>query len=125
VLFYAWIYKGTGFSLQGRYMLPVLALVPLFAGEIVFGHQQRFPRLVGHRVIAGVVAIIAGFQLLAWWIAASNAAGEPHTFWFFTHPTWSPPIGWWPWALLAILGSTALLTSAAWQPSRRRRPLPV
>ena len=124
-LFYAWIYKGTGFSLQGRYVLPILALVPMVAGEVVFGHQQRFLRWVGHRAMAGVVAIMAGFQLLAWWIAASNAAGEPHTFWFFTHPAWSPPIGWWPWALLAILGSTALLTSAAWQPLRRRRPLPV
>ena len=35
VLFYAWVYRFTGFGLQGRYALPVTILIPLLAGKII------------------------------------------------------------------------------------------
>src|SRR6202020_1147126 len=39
-LFYAVIYRHTGFGLQGRYLLPVLMMVPMLAGEVVRLHAR-------------------------------------------------------------------------------------
>ena len=108
VLFYAWIYQYTGFPLQGRYVLPVLALVPLVAGQITGTSMNRLIGLLG----CLMMIILAAIQLLAWWTASMNAAGKPHTTWFLSRPAWSPPIGWWPWTLLAVVGTAALVAAA-------------
>jgi ABC-type multidrug transport system fused ATPase/permease subunit len=112
-LFYAWIYRGTGFGLQGRYMLPVLVLPPLVAGEVIRRHDARIPLRIARWLAPAVLALIASFQLFAWDVAARNAAGTPHSVWFISHASWHPPLGWWPWASLAILGTAALLAAAA------------
>lgn len=112
VLFDAWIYHYTGFPLQGRYILPVLMLPPLVAGEIVLRHRDRMPERVASRSIAAVTAGVGLFQILAWWRSAGTAAGAGGGSWLWGHAAWSPPLGWWPWALLAAAGGAALALTA-------------
>jgi hypothetical protein len=113
VVFYAFVYRRSGFGLQGRHVLPALALIPLTAGEVIQGARSDGSRTrSGTRLLAAVVALIAVFQLYAWWINARQSAGEPHSFWFLSHPLWSPPLGWWPWTALAVVGA-GLLAGAA------------
>ncbi len=110
VLFYAWVYRFTGFGLQGRYVLPVLILVPLVAGEFI--HQcvrARQPRRMWQSVLGAVIGIVAVFQGYAWWINARYSAGAPHTIRFYAHALWKPPLGWGLWIALALLGMLTLL----------------
>ncbi len=116
VLFYAWVYRFTGFGLQGRYVLPAMVLIPLVAGEVI--HKRReHTTLASHRLpplIPGcVAALVAAFQAYVWWFNARAAAGAPDTIRFYVHATWSPPLGWLPWIAVAAIGSTSLLTFAA------------
>jgi hypothetical protein len=110
VLFYAWVYRFSGFDLQGRYVIPALSLVPLVAGEIVLRNRARRPSRHGRWPAVAGIGFAAGFQLVAWWVAASHAASDSSPFWFLDRATWTPPLGWWPWTLMAIaatLGSAA------------------
>lgn len=122
VLFYAWVYRFTGFLLQARYVIPMLALVPLVAGELLVrrigrGHERRWawPFALGTVVLAGV-------QLYAWWHDASTFAGHPNTALFWQHAAYRPPLGWLPWTVLALGGTLALLSVALTLPIARHRP---
>jgi hypothetical protein len=57
-----------------------------------------------------VIALLAIFQLMAWWINARASSGT-YDAWlgFLNHPAWSPPLGWWPWTTLAVVGVTVLV----------------
>ncbi len=113
VLFYSWVQRHSGFGLEGRYVLPLLALVPLVCGELVFRHRRELSPHLTRFVPSTLIAVIGCFQLLAWWINARVSAGEPHAFWFLGSPRWSPPGGWAPWTIAATLGSLALVACAA------------
>ena len=126
VVFYAWFQRQTGFGLQGRYVLPVLMLMPLLAGEIVGRSRRPPPVWLVRWLPLVIVGSIAVFQLFAWDIAARAAAGEPHSIWFLNHPAWSPPGGWWVWTTLSVVGTAALVIAAAGSraaPNSARRKL--
>lgn len=125
VLSYAWIYRFSGFGMQGRQVLPALMLIPLVGGELISRRfsQRRLSR--GAWLVAVPVAFIALFQAYAWWYNAKAAAGAAQFILFYAHATWSPPLGWWPWIILAALGSLSLLAFAAWEPLRGFRLRPV
>jgi hypothetical protein len=97
----------TGYGAQGRHVLPVLVLVALWAGEVLRRHAT------GHRwalPVAGVAALFAGGQALAWWTNARRAAvGTDGPWWFAGAAEWSPPGGWGPWAVLAAAGALLAL----------------
>jgi hypothetical protein len=112
VVFYAWVGRHTGFGLQGRYMLPVLVLPPLVGGEVIRRHAATIPVRLRRWLPAGMLALAAAVQLFAWDLAARTAAGEPHSVWFLGNPAWRPPLGWWPWAASAALGTVALMSAA-------------
>ncbi len=118
VLLYAGVYRSTGFGMQGRQVLPVLALLPLLAGESISRSGRRATQRRGRWLAAGAVGAIAVFQMTAWWINARTAAGEPRAFWFLGHPAWSPPLGWWPWTALTLAGTLVLLGAAIRQLGR-------
>jgi hypothetical protein len=123
VLFYAWSQRPTGFGMQGRYALPLLALIPMVAGEVLDSHRARAGDVLGSRVgqagasstplLALAMAAAAVFQLAAWWINADNWAGTSADGLVFHQASWAPPLGWWPWLAIAALGTLALLTAAA------------
>jgi hypothetical protein len=114
VLFDAWIFRFTGFPLQGRELLPPLMLIPLVAGEIVSRHSSRIDHRQWAKALLGVaIGLVAVFQAYAWWADARVVAGAPNTLRFYAHATWSPPMGWLPWIAAVGLGTAALLAFAA------------
>ena len=101
----------TGYGAQGRHVLPALVLPPLYAGEVLRGR-----RLAWLPVAAGVLWAVG--QGVAWITNARRAAvGTDGSYWFFGDAQWSPPLGWWPWAVLAaagiLLGLAGYLSSAS------------
>lgn len=126
-LFYAWVYRHSGFGLQGRYVLPVLALIPLLSGELLERAVGRGDAPVSatdresgtgrescrSAVLRTAIVGIAAFQLVAWWINARASAGRPDAIFFQHHPPWSPPLGWWPWTAAAAAGTLLLAGAGA------------
>ncbi|MDQ2761491.1 MAG: DUF2142 domain-containing protein [Actinomycetota bacterium] len=110
IFFYAWVYRHTGFGLQGRYVLPVLMLVPLVAGEFVYRNVRRAQLGQWSQWVPGAVTgFVAAFQGYSWWVNARHSAGAPQTLRFYVHALWVPPSGWAPWITLALLGMFMLL----------------
>lgn len=102
VLLYAAVIRHTGFGLQARYVLPVIAVLPLVAGELA----SRRARGRGWFLAAG--AVLAAAQLGAWWAnARRSAVGIDGPAWFLGAAERAPPGGWVPWALLAVVGSAS------------------
>jgi hypothetical protein len=98
----------TGYGAQGRHVLPVLVLVPLWAGEVL----RRRPEGLGWLVPAAAVLWAPG-QAVAWLSNARRAAvGTDGSWWFFGAAEWSPPGGWWVWAALAAAGAALGLVAA-------------
>jgi hypothetical protein len=121
VLAYAWVYRYSGFGMQGRQVLPVLMLIPLVAGELVYRRLEVARRPKARWVLGASVAAVALFQAYAWWYDARDAAGAPGTLRFYAHATWSPPLGWIVWIVVAALGTLALL-GCGWLSAGVRRP---
>jgi len=103
----------TGFTAQGRYMLPALMVLPLLAGEIVHLNRGRLGEAWSGAMVIGLVGVTALVQMVAWYAAAHRfAVGTGGPWLFFASARWEPPWGWWPWTSLAGLGTVALLISA-------------
>ena len=112
VLFYAWSYRLSGFGLQGRYFLPVLALVPMLSGELIYRRRERL-WVWAHSIPGLVVVGVAVFQLYAWWTNARVMSGGYGLLWIQRSVAWQPALGWWPWFALALGGSLALVAAGA------------
>jgi hypothetical protein len=97
----------TGYGAQGRHVLPVLVLVPLWAGEVVRRHPAGLAWLVP---AAG--GLWAAGQAVAWLAnARRGAVGVDGSWWFAGPAEWSPPGGWWPWAVMALAGAALALAA--------------
>jgi hypothetical protein len=112
-VFYAVASLPNGIDVHGRHMLPLLALLPLAAAEVLRRHADGLPR---HAVRVGLPvlgAVVAAVQLKAFQAHARRAAvGTDGPAWFLPDPEWSPPGGWEPWFALAVLGALATLAAA-------------
>jgi hypothetical protein len=115
------IERWTGFGLQARYLLPAFVLVPLLAGELLTRHADGLPRRGRLALFAGLPVVLGAVQALAWWWNARRmAVGTDEGLLFPGSAEWSPPGGWWPWIVLALLGSAALAITGL--PELRRLP---
>jgi Predicted membrane protein (DUF2142) len=120
VALYSAVFRPTGYGVQGRYVLPFAVAVPLLAGEIVFRHRDRLRALNTRRLLVWVAAIAAVVHAVAWYVNARRyATGVDGPWWFFGRAEWSPPLGWWPWAVLAGGGSLLLFLAGALDPESR------
>ena len=109
VLLVATTLRHTGFSLQGRHVLGFSVLVPLLAGEILVRRYDRLRALDAGHLFLPFAAGIGFVQFLAWWTNARRfAVGIRGPYWFVPSAEWSPPLGWWPWVLLAAAGAALL-----------------
>lgn len=97
---FAGVVRHTGFGVQGRHLLPVLALVPLLAGALV----ARPPR--------ALLPIAAAVHLAAVLVLARRYAVGTDGPVLFPGEGWSPPGGWLPPLLLAAAGAVLLTTAA-------------
>ena len=102
-----------GFALQGRYVMPFTLTLPLFAGEVIYRHRERIPRIATGYLVAVVGLTTAGLQLVGWLSNARREAvgvGGPLAFW--ARSQWSPPLGWLPWFVLVAIGCVALVAAS-------------
>ncbi len=114
VLFFAWVYRLSGYGLQGRQLLPILMLVPLLSGEVIHRNlRQTAFRPAARLVVPAALVGFAAFQAYAWWYNARVSAGVPHAGAFWVHAHWDPPLGWPVWIAVVGLGTLALITAAA------------
>jgi hypothetical protein len=121
-----WIYaiRQTGFGLQGRYVLPLLVVVPLIAGELIRAHAAALGERLHRALLVGVPTTVAAVHLLAFYWAARRAAVGTDGPLVFLESGWSPPLGWVTWLLVATAGS-ALLVLAPRPPRRPGPPAPA
>lgn len=120
VLAYAWVYRHSGFGMQGRQVLAALMLIPLVSGEVIWRQRGRLTRrALADRVPAGLGTVLALLQLHAFWFNARANAAPSGAIRFFSAGAWSPPLGWTPWLLTAVLGAGAI-AAATIAGSRRR-----
>ena len=106
------VYREIG-VLHGRYALPFLVLLPLWEGEVVLRRRAELRADLRGAVVATVFGVAALVQFIAWWANARRfAVGRDGGWLFVDDALWSPPLGWWPWILLAALGAAAYLAVA-------------
>ncbi len=110
VAFFAFSYRLSGFGIQGRYILPILAVAPMLAGDAVEGARSRQVQIRVAGLWQPCLVGFALFQLIAWWINAHHYA--PSRL-LAAAGMWSPPLGWKPWLVVAILGAAAIALAAA------------
>jgi hypothetical protein len=115
VVTYAWVYRQSGFGMQGRQVLPALLLIPLVAGEVIWRHVARAPagraRRRGRMLLAAIGAGAGVFQLYAFWFNARTNAAPGGAVRFFSAGAWAPPLGWIPWLAAGVLGAVLVAVS--------------
>jgi hypothetical protein len=98
--------KASGFGLQGRYLLPVAAVLVM----VLVGYGSTGQLRWGWARVALAVAAIGQFSTLLV-SARRNAIGLNGSAMDFARASWEPPFGWWPLlsvAALACIGLAAL-----------------
>jgi len=109
VLFRTVLPIDTGFTAQGRYVLPLAVAIPIMAGEVVRRHAARLPRRITMDFAAVAVAVAALVQALAFYLNSRRyAVGTSGPRWFVGHALWSPPAGWWLWLGVGVVGAALL-----------------
>ncbi len=106
--------EASGYIWQGRYSLAIYAVVIVvaaIAGTSIHRAQPTFSSVRAILVVGLSVAAISAFTVL--WVIRRYALGAGG-WWgdLITAPQWLPPLGWWPWPLLALLAGAAIVIVA-------------
>ena len=116
----------TGFAVQGRYVLPFAAAIPILAGEVIVRSELRTGLPSWRPLLPVVTTIAAVFQLVGWyWNARRQGVGVDGSLWFISSAEWWPPLGWWPWLALAIAGSVTLVAAGISAVRTQEGPAPA
>jgi Predicted membrane protein (DUF2142) len=108
------VLRQTAFGVQGRYVLGVVAGIPLFAAEVLLRERALLGRLRIGGVGAPVALVAAIVQGVAWYTNARRyAVGIGGPLLFFKQSDWSPLGNWAPWMLVVSIGTVALALSGA------------
>ena len=116
-------------AVAGRYVLPVVIVLPMLAGEVVANSRGWAATERLRRGVLAATIAVAAVHVLAWLVnARRHAVGTEGPLQFLTNDVWSPLGGWWPWLLAAVAAaflqawSAVLLGSTS---SGRRAGLPA
>jgi hypothetical protein len=108
-LTYSRVFFPINAGLQGRHVLPIFALVPIWSGVVVAERlrPQIFTWAVRVAAVALPLVVLAGLYLNAkrYAVGLDPSSGP---WWFVPDAQWTPPAGWYPWLLLAVLGVVLL-----------------
>jgi len=98
-------------GLQGRHVLPIVALLPIWSGVVVAERLQRraFTVAVGVAAVLLPLVVLVGLYLNAKRYAVGLDSGPA---WLVGAAQWTPPLGWYPWLVLAVGG--CVLLGVAW-----------
>jgi hypothetical protein len=103
----------TGFDLQGRYVVALLALIPLWAGELLSLKAGRIRANRLQRLALGVAGVTACVHLVAWYANGHRAAVGTGGSWLFPFDSrWDPPGGWIPWLAIVLIAVAIYLLAA-------------
>lgn len=110
---YSSVFHSVLAGLQGRHVLPLLAVLPVFAGAAV---AQRLPRVVVGVLFTLLALALPAVQLWGFVLNAQRyAVGLSHlTLDFVPRAQWSPPLGWYPWLVLAAVATVLMAASWVW-----------
>lgn len=105
IFFSAWYQALSGIGdVQGRHVLPVVVAVPLVSGELLLRNRRALGARAS-RIVAGTAAIAATDHVIAWYSSARRQSiGADGLVFFLRAPEWSPPVGWWEWLIVVVLG---------------------
>ena len=108
---YSRIFFPINAGLQGRHVLPIVALVPIWSGVVVASRLRPRPFAIAVRVaaVALPLVLLTGLYLNAKRYAVGLDSGPA---WFVPAAQWTPPLGWYPWLVLA--GGGCVLLGVAW-----------
>ena len=109
VLFDAFAQRNTGFGLQGRYALPVFALMPVVSGSVIARHFDSAVRLRLPWLELVVVSGWAALQVIAWFVNSHYWHVEAP---FNAPALYAPPSGWGPWRIIEIAGAVLVVAGA-------------
>ena len=100
----------TGFGVQGRHVLAMGVGVPLMCGHALFANRTRLLGVWSRRPLLWFALPTSLVHFVGWYAnARRNAVGSEGPLFFIGDAPWAPPLGWWPWLILAALGSVAIL----------------
>jgi len=95
-------------GVQGRHMLPLFVIVPVFAGVVI---TERLGRKGLVRVFSVVAVLVPVLQFLGLYINARRyavgAAYQPLNF--LGHARWEPALGWYAWLGIGCVGSVMMI----------------
>ncbi|MBA2607418.1 MAG: DUF2142 domain-containing protein [Actinobacteria bacterium] len=108
---YFYVTTTTGYPVQARHLLPVFVVFPIIAAEGLRRSSSEWAPALS-RWSALLLIPIAGLNAVAWWTNARRAAvGRGGARAFFLSASWHPPLGWYPWVILAALGAALIALS--------------
>ncbi|MBJ7609781.1 MAG: DUF2142 domain-containing protein [Candidatus Dormibacteraeota bacterium] len=100
-------FGGTG--TLGRYLLPLVVITTLTAGEVLTQNHRRLGSLSPRRLVAGIAITTAACQFVSLWMAArAYAVSTTGPLLFLGKSQWYPPLGWAPWLALAAIGCSGV-----------------
>jgi hypothetical protein len=112
VLLEAFAMRPIDWAVQGRHVLPLSVAVPMVAAEVLVRNERRLGRFA-----VGAAAICAFVHLVGFYSDGRRSAVGTAGSWLFPLQfEWSPPLGWWPWLLLATAGA-AIMAAVRLEPT--------
>lgn len=88
------------FEMQGRYVLPILVVLPLLAAEVLRDHPRLVP---GRRLVGAGLGVVVAVNAYAWVVNAAHYAGS-RSFHAQYPGYWAPAAGWLAWAAVLAVG---------------------
>jgi hypothetical protein len=109
-----YVYLQTGFTLQGRFVLPIAVAAPLYSAEVIARYRHRLGAVSVNRLPGWIVIMAALVQGVAWYTNARRyAVGTSGPILFVGRSKWSPAPGWGFWSLVALVASGCLFLAGA------------
>ena len=107
------VYRQTGFPLQARHALPLILMVPLWAGELIDSHPESLRPPAAGRLLVSLALAAAVVHAVAWYGNGRRFAVGTDGGWnFVPGAEWLPPLGWVPWIALVCAGGLAYVAAA-------------
>jgi hypothetical protein len=105
----------TGFGVQGRHVLPFVAVIPIFAGEIFDRRSEDLGQAAPRHLVAWIGTGAAVVHVIALYTnARRHAVGVSGPVFFFPSSQWSPRGGWLPVAVVTVAGASLMALGSVW-----------
>lgn len=119
------VFQQTRFPVFGRYLLALVVVVPLAAGEVLTRQSFRIPARVRRAAPLGLAVLVATVHVVALWANARRyAVGTSGPAMFIGRSQWVPPGGWQPWAVLMLAAAASLVAAGVLSVSHRSQDAP-